>query len=89
MGILTRNGLKQRENLSNIYWRCSSFFNFDFELVFIYPVGLTIECKVSQNGQTHFKNVSVNAARFLRCVWPFEGIKHRLFKLTLGILSFR
>ena len=28
----------------------------------------TLECIMSQNGQTHFKNLAVNAARFLKCV---------------------
>ena len=31
---------------------------------------------MSQNGQTHFKNLAVNAARFLKCVSPFWGIMH-------------
>ena len=26
---------------------------------------------MSQNGQTHFKNIAANPARFLKCVWPF------------------
>ena len=26
---------------------------------------------MSQNRQTHFKNLAANAARFLKCVWPF------------------
>ena len=28
-----------------------------------------------ENGQTHFKNLAENAARFLKCVWPFWDIK--------------
>ena len=34
---------------------------------------------MSQNGQTHFKNLqdaAKNAARFLKCVWPFSDIMH-------------
>ena len=26
---------------------------------------------MSQNGQTHIKNLTAFAARFLKCVWPF------------------
>ena len=29
---------------------------------------LTLQCIMSQNGQTHFKNFAANAARFLKCV---------------------
>ena len=31
---------------------------------------------MSQNGQTHFKNLAAFAARFLKCVWPFWDIMH-------------
>ena len=31
---------------------------------------------MSQNGQTHFKNLAANAAIFLKCVWPFWDIMH-------------
>ena len=27
--------------------------------------------QMSQNGQTHFKNLATNAGRFLKCVRPF------------------
>ena len=34
---------------------------------------------MSSNGETHFKNLAANAARFLKCVWPFYDIaKERL-----------
>ena len=29
---------------------------------------------MSKNGQTHFKNIGGNTARFLKCVWPFWDI---------------
>ena len=29
---------------------------------------LTLPCIISQNGQTHFKNLAANAARFAKCV---------------------
>ena len=29
-----------------------------------------------QNGQTHFKNLAANAARFVKSVWPFHDIMH-------------
>ena len=29
---------------------------------------------MSQNGQTHFKSLAANAARFLKCVWLFWNI---------------
>ena len=31
---------------------------------------------MSQNGQVHFKNLAANAARFLKCVWPFWNVMH-------------
>ena len=37
---------------------------------------LTLWCIISQNGQTHFKNLAANAARFLNCAWPFWDIMH-------------
>ena len=37
---------------------------------------LTLNCTMSQNGQRHFKNLVVFAARFLKCVWPFWDIMH-------------
>ena len=41
---------------------------------------------MSQNRQTQFKNLAANAARFLKCVWPFWDIMHERFKgdKTLG-----
>ena len=27
-------------------------------------------------GQTHFKNLAANAARFLKCVWPFWDLMY-------------
>ena len=35
---------------------------------------------MSQNGQTHFKTLAANAARFLKCVWPFWDIMHERVK---------
>ena len=35
---------------------------------------LTLHFAISKNGQTHFKNLASNAARFLKCVWPFYNI---------------
>ena len=32
---------------------------------------------MSQNDQTHFKNLAANAARFLKCVWSFWDIMHK------------
>ena len=32
---------------------------------------------MSQNGQTHFKNLAADAARFLKRVWPFWDIMHQ------------
>ena len=53
---------------------------------------------MSQNGQTHFKNLAVNAERFLRCVRPFwdnmyERVNpkipgaHKMIKHTLKIFQ--
>ena len=38
---------------------------------------------MSQNGQTHFKNLAANAARFLKCFWLFWGNMHWRVKKTL------
>ena len=35
---------------------------------------------MSQNGQTHFKNLAAVAARFLKCVWPFWDIMQERVK---------
>ena len=35
---------------------------------------------MSQNGQTHFKNLAAFAARFLKCVWPFWDIMYKGLK---------
>ena len=32
------------------------------------------EYDTSQNGQTHFKNLAGNAAKFLKFIWPFWDI---------------
>ena len=32
---------------------------------------LILQCITSQNGKIHFKNLQVNASRFLKYVWPF------------------
>ena len=39
-------------------------------------IELTLKCIMSQNGQTHFKNLAVFTARFLKYVWPFLDIMH-------------
>ena len=31
---------------------------------------------ISQNGQTHFKDLEANVERFLKCVRPFRDIMH-------------
>ena len=36
---------------------------------------------MAQNGQTHFKSLAANAARFLKCVWPFWDIMHQKVKV--------
>ena len=37
---------------------------------------LTLWYIMSQDGQTHFKNLAAKAARFLKCIWPFWDIMH-------------
>ena len=37
---------------------------------------LTLKCIMSQNGQTHFKNLAAFTARLLKCVRPFWDIMH-------------
>ena len=32
---------------------------------------------MSEKGQIYFKNLAVNAARFLECVWQFRDIMHQ------------
>ena len=39
-------------------------------------MGLALWGLTSQNGQTHFKNLAVNATRFLKCVWLFWDVKY-------------
>ena len=38
---------------------------------------LTLYSVMSQNGQTHFKDLAANAARFLKCVWPFMTLRSK------------
>ena len=40
------------------------------------PTVLIFSSKISQNNQTHFKNLTTNAIRFLKCVCPFWNIMH-------------
>ena len=40
---------------------------------------------MSQNGQTHFKNLAANAARFLKCVWPCWDIMYQRVKVYTWI----
>ena len=43
---------------------------------------------MSQNGQTHFKNLVTNAARFLKCVWPFyRPAKSHCLTVRLTVLT--
>ena len=37
---------------------------------------------MSQNDETHFKNLAAFAARFLKCIWPFWDIIHYRVKQT-------
>ena len=37
---------------------------------------------MSQNGQTHFKNLAANAARILKCVCPVWDIMHYRVKAS-------
>ena len=37
---------------------------------------------MSQNGQTHLKNLAAFAATFLKCVWPFQDIIHESVKIS-------
>ena len=52
--------------------------HFRFFVPFIIP--LKTKYVTSQNGQTHFKNLKANAARFLKCVWPFWDVMHLDFR---------
>ena len=38
----------------------------------------TFQCLISQNGQAHFKNLAIFAARFLKCFWTFWDIMHEM-----------
>ena len=42
---------------------------------------------MSQNGQTHFKNLAAFAAKFLKCVWPFWDIMQRFNQRPLTIFA--
>ena len=41
---------------------------------FVSQVCLTLYFAMSSNGQTHFKDLAVFVARFLKCVWQFYDI---------------
>ena len=41
---------------------------------------------MSQNGQTHVKNVAA-ASRSLKCVWPFWDIIHERVNKKMGLKS--
>ena len=41
---------------------------------------------MSQNGQTHLKNLAANAVRFLKGVWPFWVIMHERVKIYENII---
>ena len=49
-----------------------------FQIVFRSKISnqLTLYFIMSQNGQTHFKNLAAFAARFLKCAWPLWDITH-------------
>ena len=40
---------------------------------------------MSQNGQTHFKNLAEYDARFLKCVWPFWDIMYEMINVTIQL----
>ena len=42
---------------------------------------------MSQNGQTHFKNLEAFAAIFLKYVWPFWDIMHKGLILVINFLK--
>ena len=52
-------------------------------------VKVTLYFAMSQNGPIHFKNLAANAARFLKCVWPFYNIaKYRVNIMTIAPTMF-
>ena len=40
---------------------------------------------MSQNGQTHFKNLAAFTARFLKSVWQFWDIMHETVKAAIDV----
>ena len=45
-----------------------------FNMITIENTPISLYFAMLQNGQTHFKNLAANTARFLRFVWPFYDI---------------
>ena len=65
-------------------WILQHWMNYssDFNPIFL----LTVSCIMSQNGQTHFKDLEA-AATFLTCVWPFWDIMHWRVNREVGKLK--
>ena len=49
-------------------------FNNLFEQKVRQNLVLNLEYTMSENGQTHFKNLALFAPRFLKYIWPFWDI---------------
>ena len=45
----------------------------------------SLQCITYQNGQAHFKNLAADAARFLKCVWPFWNIIYWRVKKSVWV----
>ena len=54
--------------------KIDNFFRMFWSVNFVKRNDLTFQCITFQNGQTHFKNLAANAARFLKYVWPFWDV---------------
>ena len=48
--------------------KIDNFFRMFWSVNFVKRNDLTFQCITFQNGQTHFKNLAANAARFLKYV---------------------
>ena len=75
--IQTHNHLIFKQTLNHVTKLVTRFIRPDF---FFRYISWTLKRIMSQNGQTHFKNLAANAARFLKIVWPFWDIMYERVK---------
>ena len=65
--------------LQIIFWHNTNCRGEDLSPV----VYLTLYFAMSQNGQTHFKNIAAFAEKFLKYLWPFTPLRSKALKELL------